>query len=224
MKIQAKKTEHFGYVIVDDYYDENEQKQIWKELEFLTSPRILLPAQDTGSATKDGKVLKNNGGVFLDHFYNNRDNSNILCLNKKVYNDEIDKEFTPLHPYNELSAYIKYDLSLVSYYEDSDYYLPHIDISQFTSLVWFFKEPKCFGGGEFKFSNYEDVIELKHNRMILFPSWVMHEVSEVKMNEGFETDGYSTYGRYCITNFLFSNDDRSTKNQNPFELLASAFN
>lgn len=208
MKIQAKKTEHFGYVIVDDYYHKNEQREVWKELEYLTSPRILLSAEHTGSATHNGNVLKKNGGIFLDHFYRERSCSNILSLNKKIYNDEIDKVFIPLHPYNEVSNYIKYDLTLVSYYENSNYYLSHMDLAQFTALIWFFKEPKRFSGGEFKFSNYDDVIELKNNRMILFPSWVMHEVSEVQMDKDLETDGYSTYGRYCISNFLFNNDDR----------------
>ena len=208
MNIQAKKTEHFGYVIVDDYYDEIEQKEIWKELEYLTSPQILLPAEHTGSATNNGSVLKNNSGIFLDHFYVDRNHSRILSLNKKIYNDKIDEAFVPLHPYNQVSEYIKYDLTLVSYYENCDYYKSHMDVAQFTALIWFFKEPKCFTGGEFKFSNYDDIIDLKNNRMILFPSWVMHEVSEVKMNEDIETDGYSTYGRYCISNFLFNNDDR----------------
>jgi Rps23 Pro-64 3,4-dihydroxylase Tpa1-like proline 4-hydroxylase len=113
---------------------------------------------------------------------------------------------------------------LVSYYEDSDYYLPHLDVAQFTSLLWFFKEPRCFSGGEFKFSDYEDIIELKHNRMVLFPSWVMHEVSEVKMNDRSETDGYSTYGRYCITNFLYSDNRPNIQGQNPFEFFAQSFN
>lgn len=208
MNIQAKKTEHFGYVIVDNYYDEDEQKEVWKELEYLTSPKILLSAEYTGSATDNGSILKKNGGIFLDHFYRNRNNSRILSFNKKIYNEEIDKVFIPLHPYNRVSEYIKYDLTLVSYYENHDYYKPHMDVAQFTALTWFFKEPKCFSGGEFKFSNYEDVIELKNNRMVLFPSWVTHEVSEVKMNKEIQTEGYSTYGRYCISNFLFNNDDQ----------------
>lgn len=206
--MQSRKTDHFGYIIIDNYYDEKEEKEVWKELEFLTSPRILLLGEHTGSATDNGNILKNNSGVFLDHFYRERSNSSIISLNKKIYNEEIDKEFIPLHPYNEISNYIKYDLSLVSYYESNDYYKPHIDSSQFTVLTWFFKEPKRFSGGEFKFTNYTDVIELKHNRTILFPSWVKHEVSSVKMDDDFETDGYSTYGRYCISNFLFNNDDR----------------
>jgi predicted 2-oxoglutarate/Fe(II)-dependent dioxygenase YbiX len=65
-------------------------------------------------------------------------------------------------------------------------------------LIWFYKEPKKFEGGELLFTEKEIKIDLKHNRMILFPSHFLHEVKPIKMKEEFDKG----YGRYSITKFI----------------------
>ena len=42
-----------------------------------------------------------------------------------------------------------FDTSIISYYEDNDYYEPHHDKFMWTSLTWFYREPKKFTGGKF---------------------------------------------------------------------------
>ena len=56
-----------------------------------------------------------------------------------------------------------------------------------------------FSGGEFSFPEDDVHLETKNNRMILFPSWVSHKVSEVIMEQDVE---FSSNGRYCITQFM----------------------
>jgi len=70
----------------------------------------------------------------------------------------------------------------LSIYSDGDYYLPHIDESLYTSVLWLNKEPKEYEGGNFIF-HFEDgsteEVETKNNRMVLFPSFYKHEVKPV---------------------------------------------
>ena len=45
-------------------------------------------------------------------------------------------------------------------------------------------------------------IELKNNRLVLFPSWVFHEVDKIELDKEIESNGFSTYGRYCLSQFI----------------------
>ena len=90
--------------------------------------------------------------------------------------------------------------SIISYYENNDYYKPHPDKFQWTSLIWFYREPKKFTGGNLKFTepNYE--INVKHNRMLMFPCYYLHEVIPIKTKKFKEMGN----GRYTITHFFYS--------------------
>ena len=208
MNIQLANTDKFSYLVIDDMYDENELKEIWEELEYLTHPRRMKGPGDTHSATEKGEYLKDNVGLFLDViFQNDRESSNILNANKKIFgNKDINDVWLNAHPYNVIWEFLNGDYTMVSYYENNHHYKEHHDHAQFTVLTWFFKEPKQFNGGDFSFSRDNIDIEVKNNRTIIFPSWVKHRVSPVTMKEGFEygdkEPGFSTYGRYCMTQFL----------------------
>lgn len=194
------KTQDFAYTLIDNFYTDQEMDQIWKELEYFTSPFRMFSPDMTFSATNQGQLLKNNKSIQLDTFYqNNRNMSDLLRLNRKLFDTSIFDPFIKLHPYNDIIKECSSDYTLLSYYENGDYYKPHKDLAQFTALTWFYKEPKMFSGGEFSFPERDIQVEAKNNRMILFPSWVSHEVSEVHMDQEFE---YSTNGRYCMTQFL----------------------
>ena len=67
-----------------------------------------------------------------------------------------------------------------------------------TALVWFYKEPKRFTGGDLTFTQSQQTVECKHNRMILFPSYYLHAVDEVSMEYKYRGKGL---GRYCLTHF-----------------------
>ena len=79
---------------------------------------------------------------------------------------------------------------LLSRYDDGDHYLPHDDISFFTSLIWLYDEPKPFTGGDLIFSDYDYKIECKNNTGVCFLGPMRHEVTKVKGS-----------GRFTITMF-----------------------
>ena len=80
----------FEHVIIENYYDDDELELMWKEIEFLT-PRLLDP-EFTSTATQNGLYLKNGSGIFLDEVYKNRNASNILSFNRKLWHPTILQE------------------------------------------------------------------------------------------------------------------------------------
>lgn len=191
----------FPHLIIEDTFDNHELQLIWQELDFLTYGNKLDPATKTSSATDDdGNVLKSNGGIFLDSCYYKREISNILTVNRKLFEKDILKEFAGLSfGYNQI-LHCNMDFTLISYYEDSDYYLPHVDKSLFTILTWFYKTPKSFQGGDLIFSEYDHQINIKNNMTLFFPSYIKHSVTKVEMVHTYPK--FSGYGRYCMTEFL----------------------
>lgn len=204
MEIKSFRERDFAYLIIDDLYTSEELKKIWRELEYLTSPNRLWNQSTIGGATdKEGTLLKKNNGMLLDDFFTyNRDFSDILTLNRKLFTPPVLDAFFDTHPYSRLFAYVNNDRTLLSYYENEDYYKPHHDDALFTAVTWLYKEPKRFTGGNFRFHDGDIDIELKSNRLVLFPSWVLHEVEMIKLDDEIESDGFSTYGRYCLSQFI----------------------
>lgn len=190
----------FPYLVVEDFYDEEELGMVWRELEFLLDGNKLMGPEDTGTAYHDGKPLKQNRGLFLDNAYTDRSLSNILTVNRKLINSGIIQEISKHSLFFKALPDCNEDDTLVSYYENRDHYAQHRDIYCYTSLHWFFKEPKKFTGGELSFPEFDEKIKLKNNKMILFPSSIQHEVSEVKMEEA---DLGKGLGRFCVSQFFF---------------------
>ena len=93
------------------------------------------------------------------------------------------------------------DSTLISYYEEDDHYEPHHDTFQWTNLIWMFREPRLFKGGDFDFSESGYEVKLKHNRAVFFPCCYLHRVSPVKFHTQPKETGY---GRYTITHFYYS--------------------
>lgn len=191
----------FPHIIIDNFYNEEELSEIWKELEFLSRPGVLSPPEETGSASsEDGEFLKQNNGTFLYNFYSNSSISPILKYYRKFYDQGFLEEIGRKH---FIFGYIKEcnsDDVLLNYYEESDYYKPHKDRAVLTSVYNLYKEPKKFEGGDFSFSEYAYKPIFKNNSMILFPSIIEHSVEPIKMLESKEK--CSTYGRYSIANFI----------------------
>ena len=89
---------------------------------------------------------------------------------------------------------------MASEYKKGDFYGNHADIYGYTVLVWFFKEPKRFNGGDFMLLGPNKLIECKHNRLVMIPSYYMHSVTPITMEEKYRNKGL---GRYTLTHFYF---------------------
>jgi len=201
----------YPYVIIDNWYTKSEEKAVWKELEFYNSlpKHIIDRAETTAVAFKNGKSLGKSYRWYLDFLYtqNGRYQSAILnCLYKATSPELLlsTKDFGPYHNMIKSSTDIA---SLISYYENKDYYDEHYDNFHWTLLIWYFKKPKKFEGGKFILTGPEDEIECKHNRAILFPCSYNHKITPVTMNNN---DDDEKNGRYTITHFYYhdKNGDR----------------
>ena len=196
----------FPMMIVYNFYNEAELKLIWKELDFYTAPNKLLDAKKYG-----GVVDRTNAkALLLDDIYrdrtkekektNFRNISNILTMNRKIFNCGVLDTFSEIHDCVGLANQTNWDVTKVRYYHNGEYYDPHTDSPfHFLAFSYFYKEPKKFKGGDLQFPKYKMNLPCENNSLIIFPGWVEHGVRKVKIED---SDYYDGYGRYAITSFF----------------------
>jgi len=195
----------FPYLIIDNWYTKKEEQMVWKELEFYSSlgKENLLRAENTIVAKKNGNALGKSYRIYLDTIYRNENRtfSNITRFMEKQrtkkFHELVSEAMIMGRTFKDTNA----DNSMISYYEDGDYYDPHMDNFQFTCLIWFHKKPKKYDGGEFYFPENKDVIENKHNRLLIFPCYYLHGVKGIKFKNKNNKFGN---GRYTITHFYYT--------------------
>ena len=196
--------EPFPHLIVEDFYNDTELELIWEELDFYTKDGKLFDAKDYG-----GIVDKTNSkAIQLDHLYagDYRKISNILTVNRKVFDGNILDTFSDIHDCCDIARWCNHDITKVRYYHDGDFYEPHTDrCMQFLGFSYFYREPKKFQGGHLIFPKYNYEIECKNNSIIYMPGWVEHGVSEVQISNSDYLEGY---GRYAITSFFVNIEKR----------------
>ena len=188
----------FPHLIVNNFYNSQELELVWEELKFLTKPNKLLDAKDYGGVV----THTNSHALILDEVYSKgyRKLSNILTVNRKLFTSDILDLFAEIEDCCSIAKDCNYDVTKVRYYHDGEYYKPHTDRAfHFLAFSYFNKEPKKFSGGELYFPKYKYKYGCENNSMIIFPGWVEHGVSEVKIKD---SDYYDGYGRYSITNFF----------------------
>ena len=201
--------EPFPLMVVSNFYNDMELTLIWQELEFYTAPNKLLDAEDYG-----GVIGKTNAkALHLDRIYKDNENgtnyrniSNILTVNRKLFNCGVLDKFSELHGCCTIANETNWDTTKVRYYHNGEYYDPHTDKStQFLAFSYFYKEPKKFKGGDLEFQKYDFKIPCENNSMVIFPGWVEHGVRKVKIED---SDYYDGWGRYAITSFFGNKDKR----------------
>ena len=185
----------FPYLLVDNFYTSDELPLIWQEIDFLSYPHKFVDGSVSNKEKqRDGVDVKHNKCIYLDNVYADRNISNILVLNRKLFDESIFNIFAKLSFGYDTIKKCNLDYTTLSYYADSDYYLPHDDFSLYTAITWLYKEPRTFEKGNLVFTDYDEEIEIQNNRMILFPSHVVHHVEEIKGD-----------GRYAISQFISRN-------------------
>lgn len=199
MNIELYDVLKFKVAVVDNFYNDKEYQSMLDECLFLCENNKLLPPEKTGTAYTNDEVLKKNKGLFLDDVYiNDRNISNILTFNRKVFSKELVDTLVNIDPIYRYLAMCARDNTLLSYYENSDYYKPHTDYSKITILHWIYKTPKKFTGGDLKLNDSEHSIECVSNRLLVFPSFLTHEVTPIIMEKKFLN---KKNGRFTITVF-----------------------
>ena len=198
----------FPHLILRDFYNQNELKLIWQELDFYTQPGKLFEAKDFGGVVN----RTNSHAIALDELYYNkklRKISNILQVNRKLFNRDVLSGFARVDDSCGIAKMCNTDITKVRYYHDGEYYEPHTDLAfQFLSFSYFYREPKKFIGGEVYFPQYDYEYPCYNNSVIMFPGWVKHGVRTVKIDN---SDYFEGRGRYCISSFFGFKDYKDEK-------------
>lgn len=178
----------YPFLVFDNVIKEDDLHKAFMEIDYLSN--FTEEPSNTGTATDEfGNELKLNKGISLIGFYSsyniNRYSTICKSLSKMFTKDAV----KTIRGYNPVFLHFipermdeKIEI-LLSIYSDGNYYLPHQDSSAYTAILWLNEEPKSYEGGRFLF-HFEDgqteEVETKSNRMVLFPSFYTHEVTEVK--------------------------------------------
>ena len=142
---------------------------------------------------ENGLPKKDTLGLFLDDYYNeDRNKSNILKLNRKIFSEDILNESLKLNAYFNHIKQCNSDSTLVNYYMNGTNYSSHLDGSCLTCVTFF--SLGNFKGGNFCFTDYDIEIEFKENRTVIFPGCIKHEAKPIIA----EDDNY----RISIAQFL----------------------
>jgi len=191
----------YPFIVIDNWYNSNEEKAVWKELDFFcaTPKEQIDRAENTIVARDDNGVSKSNAYRFyLEEFYKKREISPILNCTYKQRTDQFHKIIKECLPYSRSFHSSNFDTGMVSYYEEKDHYKPHHDTMLWTCLIWMVREPRLFDGGNFRIDDIDTEIKLKNNRMIMFPSCFLHSVTPIKFHTQPKNIGY---GKFTITHF-----------------------
>ena len=187
------------YLIVDDVYTAYELEAMWKEIKTL-QPQLKGESETSSAKDADGNLLKRNKSILINNCYKNIQESSILMINHRVFNPEITKAISELHPSYNCINFSNRSTTLLNYYDENNEYKPHFDMFMFTYLTFLVPDNKEYTGGDFLLSDFNHVIEQKNNRVVVFPSGINHQVTPVKLNTP------ESQGRFSLAQFLYRHD------------------
>jgi len=190
--------------VIDNWYTPNEEKAVWKELDFFSvTPKDQIKRAENTIVARDpdGISLSKAYRYYIEDYYKNRQVSPIINCTYKQKTLKFHNIIKECMPYARNFSSSNGDSTLISYYEENDYYDAHHDVFQWTCLIWMVREPRLFDGGDFKLTEPDIEVKLKNNRMVMFPCCYLHSVSPVKFHTQPKEIGY---GRYTITHFYYS--------------------
>jgi len=200
-----KEDPHYPFILIDNWYTDEELPSVWKELEYYTNLKKIDRAEDRSDGAKqNGESLIKAKRFYPDNMYTKeyRESSPIIHYMKKQ------RECKELHdvveqcaPYGRHYLLSNADNTIITYYEQKDEYKEHVDVFAWTFCVWLYKEPKAFNGGDFVLTDINTSITVKNNRAVLFPSCYMHKVTPIDF---ISTNTDSGMGRYTISHFYYN--------------------
>lgn len=188
--------EPFPHIRIENIFEPEEYKAVWNELIFLV-PKMKLPTE-TNAATKERGLPKKRGyGIMIDSMFTDQENSDILLYAKKTVCEEVRNASGRMSLYFRLFKHVSHGSTLVQIYRNGDYYESHEDSSAFTAVTLIHKTPKKYDGGDLWFPEYKFIPKLENNCTVIFPSVIIHEVTELKNKSSKIEDA-----RYTISQLL----------------------
>ena len=193
-------------VIVDDFYTKKQLKDITLELDAITRPEIFKVNQEQLDSYVDdnGNKMSSRSGIFLEQLFSDWRHSAIMSHGvTQTSTQEFQSKLLEFNTMFRGLFSCNARTHLVSYYENSDYYKPHVDVCSFTLMSYFHTTPKQYTGGELVLqscnSNKEVELEPENNQAVLILSNTMHEVRPIISDL---ENTFSGHGRYCVASFL----------------------
>lgn len=174
---------------IEDYFSPQELKEVALEIQLITQSNAHVKEEDMSSSAieKDGKresLAKNKHSIFLHDLYMNHEDE--FSYFKKYFHKFI---FHPdFHSFEgSLGGHLLYSVTKVSVlfaqYKSEGYYKAHRDGCALTLLFWYSENPTAMQGGDLIFPQAQKTIAFKSNKAVIFPSFLLHEVSPVQLNE-----------------------------------------
>ena len=198
-------------IVIDNFYSDDQLKEIHDELVFLTKPSIMTDDIDKLEAAIDvnGKFLTTKSGVWVDHIFKDWKYSSLIrCPMENFSKKEVMEKIISYNSLFNLFYHCNCRNHLLSYYENAGYYSKHRDEAVFTVLNYFHHEPKQYTGGDITLHSSGELkkatIESRNNRVVIIPSSTLHEVSTIEMT----SKKLSGEGRYCNSIFLTVQDSK----------------
>lgn len=187
------------YCYIDNFFTFHECIDIVTELSELKE-KLVDGALMGGASDEQGRSKKHNLALFLDDFYDDREESVILeILSRKVFCRNLMSTLKEYHWYFRHLEASEYDATQVCYYDDEQSYESHQDSSLVTFLAWFHTSgSKRFHGGDMVLEN-ESFVRYQHNRVMFIPGIMNHEVTPIILPEEFKGQGF---GRWSISKFI----------------------
>jgi|TARA_R100001480_G_scaffold57789_3_gene70858 Rps23 Pro-64 3,4-dihydroxylase Tpa1-like proline 4-hydroxylase len=193
-----------NFLVIDNWYNKKELSSVYKELDFLHL-KIMESGDPVNAATDENGISKIKAHRISPYTLYSDEGmrySPILKSIKKFQDKDFHKEIEKTFKNTNTALYEQFistnhSSTIINYYENNDSYREHFDVFQFTILIFIYKKPKAFSGGDLKFNRIKKTVECKNNRLVLFPSFYYHEITPIKS----ETKKKG-FGRYSISNFL----------------------
>jgi len=194
----------FFYISLENIFSKEEWDNVYGEL-ILLKPEFKTP-EHTRSAMSSTKILKKNKGIFLLEQLQEEKSKIILCINNTL--KEIKKNKWDRLVFKRIFDSAMWGSELINYYENDDYYMPHVDSGIFTLIIWIWNKNLNFEGGDLYFPEYDYLHKCKNNHGILFFSKELHGATTFKTNE-------KDNGRYSIVSFSQISEDDDRKFRQP---------
>lgn len=188
-----------GIVLLENFFTEKEYEMMWNELEFLCEDDMLIDSKNVGGAVdpKTGQPLRVNRGVAIESVMD-ANNSDIVRLTRLIFEKQVIENLCNIDEMYHYLSYPTKEFNLVNHYMGGHKYDYHRDSCVITAITLFWKDPKLFTGGELSFKSVTP--KMKPRDMLLFPSYLLHAVSNVQLNEGVKPENMN--GRISVSKFI----------------------
>lgn len=187
-------------ICIDEFLSEEEAQKILREC--IDLRKVYMPAKifDGPNASKVNVQFRRNDVVYLDDVFRSApERSDILSiLKRKIWTEECKRLWHDGDLIFDIINYSTWQEAVVSRYGNCDFYKKHQDTRRdhityrLVTLVYYVNtEPEMFSGGSLLFGSDENKlsIEPRHNRAVVFPSFTLHEVENVRLNSDKWEDG-----------------------------------